>query len=660
MNITSYQSVTIPQGARISIEDVIRLIRSDPDQKVTDTITKIRSCNPEAEKGKIDELKKLLPGFSFGGLFPVRGNNKFIEASGLMTLDFDGPEPAPKELDKYAFLRFKSPQAGVREKIIVRIPIVKDAAEYRAYYMGMADYIFDLTKPKGIASMTSEQKEKFRKTFKPILDMNGKDISRFCFRSLDPDALYNPDSILWDTKQETKVKDPKTNQFKEQAATSNHRIIRRVTDMILKGSKGNRHDTCRDAGFVAGGYIAGGDLNEQEMELMARGPIAEINDAEEAGFKDDYRAFLWGMQTGKQYPLNDVHVKNIQEKINRVVPDFIEDQKDEVILDEIDRIRKEGYSRGVSTGWDELDQYYSILPGTSTVVYAAPHVGKTIFVFNMMINIALKEKWKGIIFSPETGSTADIYLILIEMVMGKDARAAGDEEYKKAKAWVLDNFYVLNPDKDRFIPSVEDLLSMAEKIIAEDKKVKMLFIDTIGDTNVDFADERTDKSYIKMMIGLRQWFVNYKTHVFLSSHIISAKPAGVDADNGHQIFSIPHESQIKGGQALSQKGFSIIALYQYYPATQEPDPTKEFIYKKTSYYRNSMYAIVQKVKPHYVGRRGSVHLLIDRDQHRLIEFNNPEKKMYVARDFTVSAAAVQQELDLEDKYNNEEPEWIKS
>jgi hypothetical protein len=250
--------------------------------------------------------------------------------------------------------------------------------------------------------------------------------------------------------------------------------------------------------------------------------------------------------------------------------------------------------------------------------------------------------------------------MILEIYLGCDGRNASEESFNHAKQWVNDNFYILNPDKSHFIPSPEDLLSMAEKIMAKDKSFRMLLIDTIGDTTVDFGDDRTDKNYIKMMIALRQWFVNNNAHVFLTSHIIGSKSVGIDKTNGHQIFPIPHESQIKGGQALSQKGFNIIALYQYYPATQSHDPGEEFIYNNNSYYRNSLYAIVQKVKPFFVGRRGSVHFTINRETHRVVEFRNQGYASYVdVRDSTQSKAELQQQIEYRPTYEQEEPDWAK-
>jgi maltooligosyltrehalose synthase len=231
IEISYYQSVLHTRPSTVSLNGFITALQTGADKRVAETVLKIRSLRPIEDKAEIQALKLTLPGVSFGGTFKERGNDKLIDPSGLMTLDFDDKGPVPKEIDKYAFLRFKSPQGGNREKIIVRIPLVKDNAQYRAYFNGMADYLFSLTKPKGLSD--TEKLAVFRKSVESIIDLSGSDVSRFCFMSFDPDLIHNPNAVIWETRQEVKPKDPSTGVPKEEPKKSNGFTVRRIINMIL-------------------------------------------------------------------------------------------------------------------------------------------------------------------------------------------------------------------------------------------------------------------------------------------------------------------------------------------------------------------------------------------------------------------------------------------
>jgi len=131
-------------------------------------------------KTKDAKDKKVLPGVCFNGTFNTRSASGLIEPSGFLILDFDKFKTEADAInykgilakEPFIYSAFISPSAlGV--KALVRIP--KDAENFTLYFNALEKYF------------NSEH-----------FDKSGKDISRFCFESYDPEIYINTEAIQWD------------------------------------------------------------------------------------------------------------------------------------------------------------------------------------------------------------------------------------------------------------------------------------------------------------------------------------------------------------------------------------------------------------------------------------------------------------------------------
>lgn len=61
---------------------------------------------------------------------------------------------------------------------------------------------------------------------------------------------------------------------------------------------------------------------------------------------------------------------------------------------EMDALYRDGARRGMKTGWNALDDLYSVHPGDITIICAAPSAGKTTFGLNLVANMATLHDWK--------------------------------------------------------------------------------------------------------------------------------------------------------------------------------------------------------------------------------------------------------------------------
>lgn len=133
----------------------------------------VKEIRMKATKKERDVLKATLPGCTFAGEFIKRNNNSLKKASGLMIIDIDKLPDAHEEkskiiLNTHIFACWISP-SGDGIKALVKIPIVENDKEYKRVFK-QVEQLFD------------------------NVDESGKDISRFCFESYDPDIYINLDA----------------------------------------------------------------------------------------------------------------------------------------------------------------------------------------------------------------------------------------------------------------------------------------------------------------------------------------------------------------------------------------------------------------------------------------------------------------------------------
>ena len=163
MKISYFDNIT-SKPAHVEIEAVIAQIKGDRFKK---QIEEIRAADEKTQ----ERLKKELPGVTFGGTFKTRSMKGLLQASGLLCLDFDTPGyVCPDSLLPFMDASFRSPRGGL--KIVVRIPVVTDDAEFKGIFRALEiDY--------------------------PDTDPSGKDISRICFFSWDPELYLNEQAEVW-------------------------------------------------------------------------------------------------------------------------------------------------------------------------------------------------------------------------------------------------------------------------------------------------------------------------------------------------------------------------------------------------------------------------------------------------------------------------------
>jgi len=138
------------------------------------------------------------------------------------------------------------------------------------------------------------------------------------------------------------------------------------------------------------------------------------------------------------------------------------------IQDSLQFMREHGNPKGENTGFAALDEFYSIKQGSYTFILAPPHHGKSEFAFEMAFNQAQKYGKKTLIYSPETGSTEDIYAEFIHKYTGKPfyksiAGSISEKELYQAINYIDEMFSILDSDDRSY--GFKDIIEFVQKIV---------------------------------------------------------------------------------------------------------------------------------------------------------------------------------------------------
>lgn len=173
MQISLYKNSQDSVGSVIDFTKVLRIIKSD---KLRVKILALKVILEREGKHAYQDAKESLPAVTFAGIFsPRRSLETCVDYSSLIVLDVDKLSPAEIEdlrdafsLDRHILCYFTSP-SGAGLKIIVQVD--SEAKDHYSAFESLRVY--------------------FLANYQVKLDPSGKDISRICYLTCDPDLYYN-------------------------------------------------------------------------------------------------------------------------------------------------------------------------------------------------------------------------------------------------------------------------------------------------------------------------------------------------------------------------------------------------------------------------------------------------------------------------------------
>jgi hypothetical protein len=306
-----------------SIPDILKDIK---DGKYEKEVLKIRDLAKANMKEEADNLKKRLLAFTPSGLYEGGRKPEYLkEYTGFIILDIDKLNPDQVSslfllaisLD-YTYSCFQSP-SGLGLKILVRVSTKLE--QHVISYNQVADY--------------------YEKELGVSIDRSGKDVSRLCFMSFDPDLYFNKDSLSFVVPKSYTQDQEQDQPFESDFEAAFQKCVE-FTDQKEDYASGNRNNyvhllahNCNRDGIpreVALNLITGKyDLPIKEIERTITGAYATTTEHNTKKKKpkllliDKIEQFLSGNYA---FRFNEVtgrlEIKNRTEETFEPVSDYIE------------------------------------------------------------------------------------------------------------------------------------------------------------------------------------------------------------------------------------------------------------------------------------------------------------------------------------------------
>jgi len=301
------------------------------------------------------------------------------------------------------------------------------------------------------------------------------------------------------------------------------------------------------------------------------------------------------------------------------------------VNNELFDIRQQKDVRGKSIGWDWDILPYTIKEGCTTYIGSAPASGKTELWFEILINLSCLHNWNHVIFSPETGSSAEIFAELCYKYVGKPyvqgQNSMTNSEQIQAEMFINEHFIVIDPiDEDLTITKFYELVDEIER--KEGMKIHTTTIDPWNELTEEFiqADLGREDKYLSRILGqVRKNARKTGRHNCVINHVrdqpmVSSKTiAGTDIS----YFPMPSARDFAGGQVWFRKGLSVLIPWRppYGLLNSEGNGAE----------KNEVHLKVAKSKPKGVSKNGVYKLFLDLDKYQYYMLDFKGNRIYANR-----------------------------
>jgi twinkle protein len=221
--------------------------------------------------------------------------------------------------------------------------------------------------------------------------------------------------------------------------------------------------------------------------------------------------------------LNDVLTKYGSDKVKELVEDANPYPIDGLFdaseyADAVADLYNKGFGSGESTGYTNVDELYTVVPGQVTIVTGYPSSGKSNFVDQILTNLAMCKDWKFAICSFENPPPLHIAK-LCELYLKKPFFAGitprmTEEDRNVAMQFVKEHFVFL--DSQNSENTIESILDRAQSAVQR-LGIRGLVIDPYNFINLQREGTETD-AISKMLTKVQAFAKSAGVHIWFVAH----------------------------------------------------------------------------------------------------------------------------------------------
>lgn len=220
-----------------------------------------------------------------------------------------------------------------------------------------------------------------------------------------------------------------------------------------------------------------------------------------------------------------------------------------------------GMASGVSTGWENIDHYYTVAPAQLTLVTGIPNTGKSEWLDALTMNIVEAEGWRIAAFSPENGKEGHATKLIEKKVMmpsdpKADTRMSRDT-FINGASWVRQHYYFIAADSRRSPATIEWVLERARDAVLR-HGIRGLIIDPFNRLRKSKDAPDNVDQYVSYVLDLILSFAEmHRVHVWLVAH-----PKTLEADRKSKKYPVPTAYDISGGANFFNMADNIIVVHR--------------------------------------------------------------------------------------------------
>ncbi len=486
IQVTCFQSIFDKDNPEyISLGDAIKNIKRGNSKELVE----------ELQESGDKALKRKLPVVLFSGTFSKRTDEDIFEHSRLIVIDLDNVdvESVKRQLgtDEYVFSCWTSPSGnGVKALIQISNP-----ERHEDHFRALEKY--------------------FEKTYGLEVDGTGKNVSRACFESYDPELIVQMGARIFSafiTEHETtKV------EVNEDYVFTDYMKLNLAARMVRRAEDGERHNCLLKASVLCGGYISAGRMEEDEVKRVL---FREFCKRDYDTHYEPMSTIADGIAKGKGMPIHEIIDQEDKARREMLVNDgdmsFV--SSDDEDFRWINDFAEGKVDTGLDTGSKLLDEYWRYKQNF-TIINGHSNVGKTTFALYLMVNSSIRHGWKWIVYSSEN-RTASIKMKLMSFSANMDIKDMSYAQRKIAYEWVSEH-YVLISNKQVY--SYYDLIIFGEKLLNKGG-FHGYFIDPYNSLRIDMSERSglsTHEYHYEASTEFLTFANNHQIAVWLNMHAVT-------------------------------------------------------------------------------------------------------------------------------------------
>ena len=271
---------------------------------------------------------------------------------------------------------------------------------------------------------------------------------------------------------------------------------------------------------------------------------------------------------------------------------------DEIALRVRELWERGGLPKGTPAGWPSIDKLYTVGLGQWTLLTGTPNSGKSEFLDAMMVNLAKRESWKFVIFSPENWPLELHHTKIIEKYVGKPFdpgpnQRVDETELDDAEAWMAGKFLFAKPEKN----TLTSILNEANQFAGFDVFKLGIVIDPWNQLEHYRPNNMSETEYVSQTLtDVITWVRERNAHLWLVAH-----PAKLQKNKDGKL-PVPTPHDVSGSAHFWNKADNCITVWR-----DQVEGSQE------------VQIHVQKIRFKHIGRIGAAVLKYDRVTGRYFE-----------------------------------------